>query len=796
MIIGMDFGTTHSGMAAFDGRELRPVPLHGADAAQRVTPTMLYVMNDQKIAFGRDAMETYYAQNLGRPVKMERVWVGEISLTFAELPTFVRDVYIWVDALSPGRLFLSFKTDLSDISYQGTTVGRFFYRLEDIVAMYLHMAKARAERHLDRELDSIVLGRPVHFNEDPQANALAQERLLDGALRAGYKSVYFEYEPVAAAYYYALSIDQPQNVLVFDFGGGTLDATVMRLGEAGGQRVLATGGVPIAGDLFDRKLVQEKLPQHFGRGSFYRSHKKWLPIPEWIYESFSDWRAMLTLQTPENLQIIQSMIATAQEPQQLEALLKLISSNYGLRMFDAVESVKRRLSTRKEGVVRLAGDGFHVRQPVARYEFEALIAPEYRIIEQHVDETVRASGLRPEQFDVVLRTGGSSQIPLFQRMLEEKFGAERVRAVDTFGSVTSGLGVIGHRIERGEIDARVYTKSTRVEHDASSRRNVPPVDLDLLMRQIELEEQRTEADGDAANERGVALIDREYMLHTVPLPHTQQGATRQAASHKEAGLSVDGIPFAVQAAALDDPLLLVTSRFRLLLVTLRELLTYRESAQSMAQVRGFESGEQMCSLSRWQPLRAAEQLIILSTQGHVRAFDMAYLTPLVEGPTPHRIGWSQPGWPKAVIAASPGDAVVAINSHGRAARTSVDTLPRNGIRLLQKRKADELMGAIAGAGAAEFVLVATQGYAKRFTVDQVPDVESATASGSSMLRRRGEICGVLTAQEAGGELWLLSTKRLIPATLADLPLEPDSQAMQRMVSLGKGETLVSVFGNA
>src|SRR5690606_26210937 len=125
MIAGMDFGTTHSGMSVYDGQQLRTLPLNLLNPSDRVTPTVLYITNEQQIEFGREATNAYFEQNLGRPSKLEKVWVGEISQTFAELPTFVRDVYIWVDVLSPGRLFLSFKSDLSDASYAGTAIGRF-----------------------------------------------------------------------------------------------------------------------------------------------------------------------------------------------------------------------------------------------------------------------------------------------------------------------------------------------------------------------------------------------------------------------------------------------------------------------------------------------------------------------------------------------------------------------------------------------------------------------------------------------------------------------------------------------
>jgi hypothetical chaperone protein len=58
-----------------------------------------------------------------------------------------------------------------------------------------------------------------------------------------------------------------------------------------------------------------------------------------------------------------------------------------------------------------------------------------------VDRTLRAAGARPEDIDVALRTGGSSRIPRFVRLLEQRFGAEKLHAMDTFTSVGAGLGV-------------------------------------------------------------------------------------------------------------------------------------------------------------------------------------------------------------------------------------------------------------------------------------------------------------------------------------------------------------------
>lgn len=790
MIIGMDFGTTHSGIASYDGHQLSVVPLDATNTSERVTPTMLYAMNEQKLWFGREAMDTYFEHNLGRPVKLERIWIGEITLTFAEVGTFVQDVYIWADVLSPGRLFVSFKTDLPDATYSGTTVGRFFYSLEDITATYLYIAKTRAENFYGHEVDQVVLGRPVHFSEDPQADALAQERLLDAAFSAGYKRVSFEYEPVAAAYFYETTLERPQNTLIFDFGGGTLDITIMRLGDPKERRVLATGGVPIAGNIFDQRVVRAKIPKHFGEGGYYHSVDKLLPIPKHFYDAFSDWRTLLTLQTPENLQMLRSIAPTAENRYAIDGLLNLITSNYSLRMFDVVERVKRQLSQRDSAVIRMGGDGFHVEEPITRAEFENIIRPEYRIIEQHLDETLARSGLSADQIDVVIRTGGSSQIPLFKRMLAEKFGDKKVRALDTFGGVTSGLGIIAHGMEKGEIDKPVYEKSSRIEEPVQSgRTNVPRVDLDLLKRQIMLAEDTTRhADGDM----GMMLITKDYHLHISKLPSLPEGD--EPVPMNFGSLPLERGLFSMAIASLDEPLLLATSKFRLLLVTLRELLSYQEADMDFTDARGFVRAEQFCMVTRWSAIQEEPLLAIMSTQGHVRTYRMEQIGPHIEGATPPTISWSQPGWPKAIIGAEPEDHFVAVDNAGRGARVEVGTVPRAGLRLLQKRKTGELVAGLGTSADGDLLLLSTTGYGTRISAGNVPLVDKAKPTGAALVRRKGEVCdGHRLVQQS--KLWALTTERLVPIQLPDAATMSDDglMTMEPLVPLSKGEQAMSIF---
>ncbi|MCB8946237.1 MAG: Hsp70 family protein, partial [Ardenticatenaceae bacterium] len=303
MIIGMDFGTTNSGMAVYDGRSVNILNLDPSNRNPRVARTALYITNDHSISIGRGAVDQYFEQNIGRAVKMQKVWLGELEVYGADM-YYVTDAYAWIDVYSPGRLFLSIKTGLRNADYAGTVVGQYYYALEDLISLYMTITKIRAEQQLGRELRQVVLGRPVHFATDPEHDNLAQARLLQAAFRAGYEKVYLQYEPIAAAFSYETEIDHEQNVLVFDFGGGTLDVTVMRLGNPKTRQVLSTGGIPVAGDVFDQKIVQAKLTRHFGKGSEYGPRHKAMTVPQWIYDYFSDWQTILELQTADNKRLI------------------------------------------------------------------------------------------------------------------------------------------------------------------------------------------------------------------------------------------------------------------------------------------------------------------------------------------------------------------------------------------------------------------------------------------------------------------------------------------------------------
>ena len=448
LCIGLDFGTTNSGAAVLNGTRVQVFPIDPASSDPTVMRSTLYLTRDHHLSVGRAAIEDYYQQNVGRASRMVRQYVGEIEVTAADM-AYVRDVYVMVDELTPGRLLRSLKSSLTT-SYEGTTIFGRYYTLEELIALYLHAIRERVETLAGDKVDHVVVGRPVNFvgsqalqsgsvDGQRQANQRAQERLRQAAQMAGFGKVSFELEPIAAALHYELTVKRPQNIVVFDFGGGTLDITVMHIGEGDKQQVFATGGVGIAGDAFDRRIVEGTLLQHFGRDSTYEQGQEL--FPDAYTDALTNWQTVLELHRPETLRFLRWAQLTGSHPTRVRALESLLVNNYIVHLFDEVERCKIALSEEHLGLIRLTGQDIDIWQPVSRSQFELLIDAETRRIEACLLETLQRSGKEPGEIDAVVRTGGSAQIPRFVDMLGGIFGPEKVVLADVFNSVTAGLAI-------------------------------------------------------------------------------------------------------------------------------------------------------------------------------------------------------------------------------------------------------------------------------------------------------------------------------------------------------------------
>ena len=437
--VGLDFGTSNSSAAVYDGARVTLVPLDSAAPDPSVMRTLLYLARTGGELYGQAALDRYIEQNVGRPVKFERRYVGTIEMTFAEIGTTKVESHALVDVNEPGRLLQSIKTFLADSSFQGTDVYGTRYSLEDLIALLAGEIVRRVEAFTERPVRRLTVGRPVHFSADAEKDELARQRQEAAFARLGLPAVAFLEEPVAAAHEFARSASRSRVALVFDFGGGTLDVTVIRTGNE--LEVLATGGVPVGGDLLDRRIVETHLLKHFGEDATVGRRR--LPLPRHIFGRLLHWQTMALLNRPETLDVIRNAIRDGDRPRQLQALLALISRNYGLDLFRTVEETKRELSERRFAVFDFERAGISVREPLSRADFEAAIRGQFLEVERCVLDTLARAELGPAAIETIVTTGGSSRIPLFREMLQRHFPDAEQSERAAFTSVAAGLAVAG-----------------------------------------------------------------------------------------------------------------------------------------------------------------------------------------------------------------------------------------------------------------------------------------------------------------------------------------------------------------
>lgn len=220
-ILAIDFGTSNSLVGAWqNGRRVEALPLDPASPDPTLMRTLLYFPAEDQCFYGRAAVERYIQNDMD------------------------------------GRLFRSFKSHLPNRNYLGTYVGDRVVTLENMIGIFLLELKRRAEASLGTHVNSAVIGRPARYSMDPASDTFALYRMTKAAEFAGFKNIEFVPEPLAAALDVRRTLKTERIVLVGDFGGGTSDFTILRIGPEAYRKedVLAIDGCPLAGDALDSLL--------------------------------------------------------------------------------------------------------------------------------------------------------------------------------------------------------------------------------------------------------------------------------------------------------------------------------------------------------------------------------------------------------------------------------------------------------------------------------------------------------------------------------------------------------------
>ncbi len=344
-----------------------------------------------------------------------------------------------------GRLIQSLKSFLASTSFTATDIYNRRYTLEDLIGFFVVELRRQAEETLGPLGHRAVAGRPVRFAgaDDVDAEALAEKRLRAALARAGFTDVTLTFEPVAAAYEYEASTGRDEVVLIADFGGGTSDFCLLEVGpshrRSRADAILATSGQPIAGDVFDSRIVRNVVAPALGAGTRYKTLTRSMEVPSWLFGHLEKWHHLSFLKSRETMALLLDIAAGSEAPARVGAFLHLIRHDLGFALFQAVERAKIALSSHDVAQVVLRDGPVDLDVEISRDDFEWWIAEDVELIGDAVDEALATAGLPAARVDRVFMTGGTSLVPAVHAAFTDRFGAERVVLGDRFTSVAAGL---------------------------------------------------------------------------------------------------------------------------------------------------------------------------------------------------------------------------------------------------------------------------------------------------------------------------------------------------------------------
>src|ERR1700678_208933 len=426
--LGIDFGTTNSSIALADS----------SDQVQLARFPYLGSLTDSYRSL------LYLQQVKEGGVNTLKSWTGPEGI----------EQYLSAD--TKGRLIQSLKSFLSSRTLQGTEVFGRRYTLEDLIARMLRDLREKAEQQFGIKIRSAVVGRPVHFvgAENQEDDGYAEGRLRSAFELAGYESVEFEMEPVAAAHYYESTLDHDELILIGDFGGGTSDFSLVRVGPGIRRRgrspkdLLGNAGIGLAGDSFDAKIIRHIVSPALGAGSQIRSMNKILPVPNWVYFKLERWHHLSFLRAKDVMNMLNSVKMQAFHPERISALIDLVQEDLGYQLHKAIQQTKCDLSNQETAEFAFADGGIALNALVQRHAFESWIAEELVQIETCVDSLLRSCGVDARSVDMVFLTGGSSFVPAVRRIFDVRFGRERIRTGNEFTSVAMGLALRAAQVSK------------------------------------------------------------------------------------------------------------------------------------------------------------------------------------------------------------------------------------------------------------------------------------------------------------------------------------------------------------
>jgi molecular chaperone DnaK len=392
--IGIDLGTTNS-VIAFKDTSVKILRNREGD---ELTLSCVGSFKDE-ILVGKVAYQLRYRDPINTIRSVKRLMGGRIT-----------DKSV-TDLIKSGQYKYGITTykDGTDEAVAVVLAGK-QYRPEQISAEILKKLKADAEEKLGDEVTHAVITVPAYFTER-QKNAT-----LKAAEIAGLKVQKLLPEPTAAAIAYGvdnLKKGEATTVIIYDFGGGTFDLSILTIAD-GEYMSTGTGGDRwLGGDDIDRKLqsfILSKVAQDYGIRDINKLVQKLSERKRYQFEG------QILLQTEA-------------------AKIQLSYAQTAVITIDSILEDEN-------------GDIIDIDVTVTRQEFESIAKPFVERSIDLIDTLLKEVGYDINMIDKILLVGGTSCIPLVRQMLSEKFGAEKIKISEKpMLAVAEGAAILSHRLD-------------------------------------------------------------------------------------------------------------------------------------------------------------------------------------------------------------------------------------------------------------------------------------------------------------------------------------------------------------
>ncbi len=370
-IIGIDLGTTNSCVSVMEGND--PVVIPNAEG-KRTTPSMIAFVEGGEIKVG-DPAKRQAVTNPHKTIYSIKRFMGN---KFSESSKEVKRV--------------PYEVVKGDNDTPRVKIDDRLYTPQELSAMILQKMKKTAEDYLGQAVTRAVITVPAYFN-DAQRQATKEAGEI-----AGLTVERIINEPTAASLAYGLDKkNTDQKIVVFDFGGGTHDVSILELGDGVFEVLSTDGDTHLGGDDVDQKII------------------------DWLAEEFK---------SDESIDLRDDAMALQ-------------------RLREAAEKAKIELSSSNQTEINLpyvtatATGPKHLVRTLSRAKFEQLIADLVERTIKPCESALKSAGLSKSDIDEIILVGGSTRIPAVQAAVEKFFGKAPSKGVNPDEVVAVGAAIQG-----------------------------------------------------------------------------------------------------------------------------------------------------------------------------------------------------------------------------------------------------------------------------------------------------------------------------------------------------------------